>query len=149
MRRYSADGQAAAGTNLTIAELVANGATTRARIYDIMIGSDATPADVATEFNLIRGTVSGAPTTTVTPRALDPSDPASLMSLEVGTFTGQTKTANSSLMNIALNQRATFRWVAVPDGEIVIPAAADNWVGLESIASGGTPNINVTFHWLE
>jgi hypothetical protein len=147
-RRYSADGQTAAGTNLTIAEVVA-ATTTRAWIYDIIIGSDATPADVATEFNIIRGTVSGTPTTTVTPRALDPGNPASLLTLEVGTFSGQTKTANSSLLNIALNQRATFRWVAVPDGEIVVPATADNWVGLESIASGGTPNVNVTFSWAE
>lgn len=149
MRRYAVDGQAAAGTNLTIAEVVAVGATTRARIYDIIVGSDATPADVATEYNIIRGTVSGTPTTTTVPRALDPGDPASLMSLEVGTFSGQTKTANSALLNIALNQRATFRWVAVPDGEIVIPATADNWVGLESIASSGTPNTNVTFMWQE
>lgn len=147
-RRYSADGQTAAGTTLTIAEIVA-ATTTRAWIYDLIIGSDATPADVATEFNIIRGTVSGTPTTTVTPRALDPGNPASLLTLEVGTFSGQTKTANSSLLNIALNQRATFRWVAVPDGEIVVPATSDNWVGLESIASGGTPNINVTFSWLE
>lgn len=149
MRRYAADGQAAAGTNLTIAAVTALGTTTRARIYDFVVGSDATPADVATEFNLIRGTVGGTPTTQVTPRALDPGDPASLMILEVGTFTGQTKTANSSLMNVALNQRATYRWVAVPDGELVIPAATDNWIGLESIASGGTPNTNVTFHWQE
>jgi len=148
MRKYAADGQAAAGTNLTIAELVA-ATTTRGRIYDLIIGSDASPADIATEFNIIRGTVSGTPTTTVTPRALDPADPAALLSLEVGTFTGQTKTSNTSLMNIALNQRATFRWVAVPDGEIVVPATSDNWVGLESIASGGTPNINASFYWQE
>jgi len=148
MRRYAADGQTAAGTNLTIAEVVA-ATTTRGRIYDLIIGSDASPADIATEFNIIRGTVSGTPTTTVTPRALDPADPASLLSLEVGTFTGQTKTSSTSLMNIALNQRATFRWVAVPDGEIIVPATSDNWVGLESIASGGTPNINVSFYWQE
>lgn len=148
MRRFAADGQTAAGTNLTIAELVA-ATTARASIYDIIISSDATPADVATEFNIIRGTVSGTPTTTVTPRALDPADAASALSLEVGTFSGQTKTANSSLLNIALNQRATFRWVAVPDGEFIVPATSDNWVGLESIASGGTPNINASFHWQE
>lgn len=149
MRRYAADGNAAAGTNLTIAEVLAVGNTTRARIYDLVIGSDATPADVATKFNIIRGTVSGTPTTTVTPRALDPGDPASLMSAKVGTFTGQTKTATSSLLNVSLNQRATFRWVSVPDGEMIIPATTDNWIGLESLASGGTPSIGVTFHWLE
>lgn len=149
MRRYSADGNAAAGTNVTIAEIVAVGATTRARIYDIIIGSDTVPADVATKFNIIRGTVSGTPTTTVVPRALDPGDPASLMSGRIGTFSGQTKTATSSLLNISLNQRAAFRWVATPDGEIVIPATTDNWVGLESIGSGGVPNITVTFSWQE
>lgn len=149
MRRYAADGQALAGTNLTIAEVVAVGSTVRARIYDIIIGSDAAPADNGGEYNVIRGTVSGTPTTTVVPRALDPGDPASLMSLEVGTFSGQTKTANSALLNIALNQRATFRWVAVPDGELVTPATTDNWIGLESIGNSGTPNTNVTFHWQE
>jgi hypothetical protein len=123
--------------------------TTRGRIYDILIGSDATPADVATEFNLIRGTVSGTGSSTPTPRALDPADPAALLSAKVGTFSGQTKSSNSSLLNIALNQRATFRWVAAPDGEIVVPATSDNWVGVESIASGGTPNTNVTMHWQE
>ena len=148
MRRYSVDGQTAAGTTLTILEVIA-ATTTRGRIYDIIIGSDAPPADVATEFNIIRGTVSGTGTTSPTGRALDPGDPAALITAKVGTFTGQTKTSNSALLNIALNQRATFRWVAVPDGEIVIPATSDNWVGLESIASGGTPNINATFFWQE
>jgi hypothetical protein len=148
MRRYAIEGQTAAGTTLTILELIA-ATTTRGRIYDILVGSDATPADVATEFNIIRGTVSGTGSSTPTGRALDPADPAALLTAKVGTFTGQTKTSNSAMLNLALNQRATFRWVAVPDGEIVVPATSDNWVGLESIASGGTPNINATFHWQE
>lgn len=149
MRRYSGSGSTAAGTNVTILEVLAVGTTTRARIYDMIVGSDATPADIATKFRVIRGTVSGTPTTTFVPTALDPADPASLMSSKVGTFSGQTKTANSQLAEFALNQRATFRWVAVPDSELVIPATADNWLGLESIASGGTPNTNCTFLWQE
>jgi len=147
MRKYAIEGQAAAGTNLTILQLVA-ATTTRGWIYDIIVGSDATPADVATEFNVIRGTVSGTGTA-VTPRSLDGGNPAALLAGEQGTFTGQTKTASSALLNIALNQRATFRWVAAPGGELVVPATSDNWVGLESIASGGTPNINCTIHYEE
>jgi hypothetical protein len=112
------------------------------------VGSDATPADIATEYNIIRGTVSGTGTA-VTARALDPANPAATIAPEGGTFATQTKTANSSMLNIPLNQRATFRWVAAPGGEIVIPATADNWVGLESIGSGGTPNTNATMHWQE
>lgn len=146
-RRYSIVHQTAAGTNLTILQLVGV-STTRAWIYDIIIGSDATPADVATEFNVIRGTVSGTGTA-ITPRALDPANPAALTSGEGGTIATQTKTSNSSMLDIALNQRATFRWVAVPDGEIVVPATTDNWVGVESIGSGGTPNINCTISYAE
>jgi len=146
-RKYAVEGQTAAGTNLTILELIA-AATTRGWLYDILIGSDATPADVASEFNIIRGTVSGTGASSPTPRALDPGNPAALLSAKVGA-TANTKTANSALLNIALNQRATFRWVAAPGGEIVVPITSDNWVGLESIASGGTPNINATFHWEE
>lgn len=147
MRKYSTDHQTPAGTNLTILELVAS-TTVRGRIYEIAISSDATPADVATEFNIIRGTVSGTGTAT-TENALDSADPAALLSGEGGTFSGQTKTSNSSMYNMALNQRTSFRWVAVPDGEFVVPATSDNWVGVESIASGGTPNINCTLHWQE
>ncbi len=147
--RYSVDGQTAAGSTLTILKIVSPGTTRRGWIYDLVIGSDATPADVATEFNLIRGTVSGTPTSSPTGRALDPGNPAAILLPEAGTFSGQTKTASTSLLNAAVNQRATYRHVFVEGGEIVIPAAADNWVGLESIGSGGTPNINATFHWME
>lgn len=147
-RRYSVVHETAAGTTLTILQVNAAATTTRGWIYDIIIGSDATPADVATQFDVQRGTVSGTGTS-VTPRALDPGNPAAIFAGEGGTFTGQTKTANSAMLSFGLNQRATFRWVAVPDGELVIPATSDNWVGVESIASGGTPNINCTISWQE
>ena len=147
MRRYSASGNSAAGTNVTILEVVAS-TSTRGRIYDIMIGSDQAPADIATKFRLIRGTVAGAGTA-FTPTALDPADPAGLLTAQQGTFTAQTKTANSQMLEIALNQRASYRFVSVPDSEIVIPATASNWVGLESIASGATPTISTTFLYQE
>ena len=147
MRKYAATGQSPAGTNLTILEIVGV-TTTRGWIYDWSIGSDATPADLAGEFDVIRGTVSGTGTS-VTPRALDPGNPASLLSAKSGTFTGQTKTANSDMVNLGLHQRATYRWIAAPGGELVIPATSDNWIGIESIAHGGTPNINTTIHWDE
>lgn len=146
-RRYSAVHETAAGATVTILQVVGV-TTTRAWIYDIIVSSDATPADVATQYDVQRGTVSGTGTS-VTPRALDPGNPAALLSGEGGTFTGQTKTANSAMLSFGLNQRATFRWVAVPDGELVVPATSDNWIGVESIASGGTPNTNCTISWAE
>jgi hypothetical protein len=146
-RNYAAVHETPAGTNLTILQVVGV-TTTRAWIYDILVGSDATPADLAGQFDVIRGTVSGTGTA-VTPRALDPGNPAALLAGEGGTFSGQTKTANSAMLSFGLNQRATFRWVAPPGGELVVPATSDNWVGVESIGHGGTPNINCTIHWQE
>ena len=138
--KYAIEGQTAAGTTLTILELVGV-STRRAWIEYLSISSDATPADVTTEFNVIRGTVSGTGTA-VTPRALDPNNPAAVLSAERGTFTGQTKTASSAMLNVAVHQRSTYQWYATPGGEFIVPATADNWIGIESIASGGTPNIN-------
>lgn len=146
-RKYATTHETAAGTTVTIAELVAS-TSTRGWIYEFCLGSDATPADVATEFNIIRGTVSGTGTA-LDEVALDGGNPAALLAGKGGTFTGQTKTANTSMYELALNQRATFRWVASPGGEFVVPATSDNWVGIESIASGGTPTINATMHWEE
>jgi len=147
MRRYTSPAATAAGSNLTILEVIAS-TSTRIRIYDMIVGSSASPADVATDFNVIRGTVSGSGTS-VTPRKIDSADPSALATSQQGTFTGQTKTSNSSIMDLALNQRATFRWIAPQDGELVVPATSDNWIGLESIASGGTPTINASMYWQE
>jgi len=147
-RAYAVTHETPAGTNLTILELVNPGTAARGWIYDIIIGSDATPADLAGQFDVIRGTVSGTGTA-VTGRPLDPANPAATIAPEGGTIATQTKTANSAMLSIGLNQRATFRWVAAPGGELVIPATTDNWVGVESIGHGGTPNINCTMHWTE
>ncbi len=37
-----------------------------------------------------------------------------------------TQTASAYLLTVPLNQRATFRWVAVPGKELVTPATASN-----------------------
>jgi hypothetical protein len=147
MRRYGATGETPAGTTLTIIQ-VEGKTTTRGWLYDIVLGSDSAPTDVATDFEIIRSTALGTGTS-VTPQALDGGNPAALLTAQRGTFTGQTKTANSQVLKFGLNQRATFRWVAVPGGEIVVPATATAAVLLESLNSGGTPNICATLQWEE
>lgn len=144
---YNAPGVTPAGTNLTIMEVIA-ATTVRGRLSDIVIGSKDTPNDIATEFSIIRGTVSGTGTA-VTPRANDPAEPSAQLTAKQGTFTGQTKTANSAMLDFAWNQRTTFRYPFQPGQEIVIPATSDNWVGLESIGSGSTPSVNATLTWIE
>jgi hypothetical protein len=53
------------------------------------------------------------------------------------------------LLEIELNQRATYTWIANPGREIKSPLGTANGVGLRSIASGGTPSIGTTLVWDE
>lgn len=146
-KKYSGNGSAAAGTDKTILTLI-SAATIRPRLYDLVIASGASPADVATILHLERFTAVGTEDSGFTPLPLDPDDPASAADYGVGVFSVEpTYTASEVLMKIALNQRATFRWVAAPGSELVAPATADNGIGLQSQSSGGTPQQDVTmFH---
>ena len=144
---YSINHKTASGTNLTILCIVGV-STRRYWTKDLWVSSSSAPGDTTSELNVIRGTVSGTGTG-VTPRILDPGNPAALTAGEGGTFTGQTKTASSSLLDISVNQRATVRWMAYPEGELVGPATSDNWIGVESIANASVPVINCTIHYME
>lgn len=148
MRRYSIDGQDTNTASTTILGLT-SAATVKPKIYDVLLGSDATPADNAAEYNLQRYTAAGT-ATSVTPQALDPGDPAALASAGEVHTVEPTYTANAVLLNIMSNQRATFRWVAAPEGEIVLPATAANGVGVQVITvAGSAVNTGVTIHYAE
>jgi len=148
--RLAATHRTPAGTNLTLLEIISSGAVFPQRlwVYDIVLGSDDAPASLAGQFDVIRGTVSGTGTV-VPPRLLDPASPGASSNAKGGTFTGQTKTANSALLSMGLAQRQTLRWVARPGRELVVPATTDAWIGVESIAHGGVPNVNCSIMWSE
>jgi hypothetical protein len=114
-----------------------------------MSGSDATPADAATKLGFRRTTARGTQSASVTPTALDGADPASLLNYDTTWNINPTITASSELLQIAHNQRATFRWVAQPDGELVIPATTAAGLALMSIVASATANYAWTTHWQE
>lgn len=145
-RRYHGRGSAATGTNKTILTLI-SATTIRPFIYDVVVGAVATPADQAARFYLARFTAVGTEGAGFTPVALDPADPASLADYGVGVFTAEpTYTANAIVLQISLNQRATFRWVASPEGELKAPASANNGIGFYSLSSTSTQAHEVSFH---
>lgn len=124
MARYGTDGTRTASTTLSVLELVADGTTARRMsIYDWIMGSGATPADNAFEWQLRRVTAAGTPAggSTVNIEPLDSADVAALADATEGRTTDRTIDADS-LLSIPLNQRASFRWVAAPGGEIITPA---------------------------
>lgn len=109
----------------------------RARLYDWTLGCGASPADNA--FTHIAQRCTTTPTaSSTTPNALDPADTlaSTIQTFQTVTVDG-TLTANAFLLRKALNQRATFRWVAAPYGELVIPATANNGImfGLSAVTT--------------
>jgi hypothetical protein len=123
-------------------------ATIRPALYDLVIGSVATPADAAVKWHVARTTAVGTEGSGFTPIALDPGDPASLADYAVAHSSEPTYTSNAVLLQISMNQRNTFRWVAAPGGEMVAPATASNGLGCKtvSVSTGTTAYEVVMFH---
>ena len=135
-----ADG-VASGTNKTILNIFDPAATPvgRAGIYDVMVGSVASPADQAAKFYLARTTGVGTEGSGFVPNNLDPGGPAGRCDSGVGTFSGEpTYTSNKELLVFSVNQRATFRFVAAPGSEILLAATQNNGAGLKTSSSTST-----------
>jgi hypothetical protein len=134
-RRYGFSGSITSAATKTIWGVTATGAV-RPMIYDILIGSNATPADNSSEWQLLRYTAAGT-STVVTPEKVDSGDPAATATCGKN-HTVEPTYGTVPLLDIALNQRATFRWVAAPGSEFVAPATAANGFGLQCQGIGGS-----------
>jgi hypothetical protein len=148
MARFSADFQRTASTTASLGSIGAVSTTQarRGRIMDIMFGSEATPADAAILWTIQRYTAAGT-STAVTPQKLDPADAAFLGQAGENHTIEPTYTAGEIVLNLPLNQRATFRWVPSPGGEPVWPAQTANGFGIQTdTISTGTPVITATLH---
>lgn len=146
-RKYALVGTGTVGTNKSIIG-VTSAATIRPAVSYMTTGCSATPADLAGRYVVARFTAAGT-STAVTPLALDTGDPASLAAGGSNHSVEPTYTAGGILLQFGLNQRATFQWYAVPGAELMAPATASNGIGLYTIAHGGTPICEGTFHWAE
>ena len=148
-RRYSQTGTENAAAALQSCLNLQGTAAVRPEIYDIMVGQDGSPpADNAIVWNLSRFTV--APTdTAVVPVALEPTDPAATsVAGENGGTTG-TFTAATEFMDLPINQRASYRWVAAPGGHVICPASATNGVGMRVSSPAYTGTAKASFHHTE
>lgn len=150
-RSYSVNGNATntASATLPLINLV-SAATVRPKVYDILMGSDATPADNAAKYAMQRGTTAGTPGSSITPQAIDPGDPVALASAGLAIFgAGPTLTANAFLLQWAQNQRATFRWVAAPTKELVLPAAVNSLNLMALVVGGSSVNMVMSLEYEE
>lgn len=136
-RNYSLNGtNATAGTTTLKTVIQLHGSTlARTRVFDLTLGSIASPNDYVTEWALSRYTAAG----TVTPQTPYPTDPADPAAAAVGgaSATGVNASAEptgvgltTSVLVIPLNLRATFRYVASPGAEFVNTLASANGLAL-------------------
>ena len=122
--------------------------TTRGRLYDFILTCGGTPADNAIQWLARRFTASGTGTA-VTPAEVDLEGPPGLITAEEDHTVEPTYTAAGELVDQIINQRAAFRWVAPPGGELMIPATSDAGIGFAAFHASYTGSAEVSAYWLE
>lgn len=126
---------------------IEGGTDQRPQIYDWTSGFGGTPADNAITLRWQR-TSAAATMTAVVSEPLDTADAVSLATV------GENVTVEGTLAGIPIfeqiiNQRATYRWVAAPGGEIVIPATANAGVSWAAFHASYTGSHEVTAHFVD
>lgn len=135
MAKYAIECNRTASTSASLGTVTADSTRPRrGKLYDLIIGSEASPADNAFRYIVQRCTAAGT-STSVTPQPLDPADATTEMDAGENHTIEPTYTSNAILLPISVNQRATFRWVAPPGGELVFPATAANGLGIQTPTS--------------
>jgi hypothetical protein len=120
----------------------------RIKVYDVLIGTNGTPADNFVEFDISRVTVAST-ATTLAAAPLDPADAAAITLATVNSSTHGTITTGTNLFYVGVNQRASYRWVAAPGGELVSPATSANGFQLRARSGGYTGTATGTIHFEE
>lgn len=118
----------------------------RIKVYDLLFGTTGTPADNYVTWDVSRMTAAGTGTST-TPTILDPADSAALTVATSNYTVEPTVTAASSLLNVGVNQRASYRWVAAPGSELVAPATNLAGFVVRALSGGytGTASASMMF----
>ena len=143
--------QAMTTTYKTLAALTAaTGATTlrRAYIYDVMFGADGTPADNVLTYKVDRQTTVGTGTAAAG-ALIDPNDAAGLITETVNHTIEPAVTAATQLIELPTNQRASYRWVAAPGGELIVPNVDVNGIGARAKSPAYTGTAVCTIHYYE
>jgi len=157
MAKYGfSNGNAGSAQNLTttyktLLDLTAaTGATTlrRAWVYDLLFGVDGTPADNVVVWKVDRQTSTGT-RSAIVPPPLDFADAAALITCGGNTTIEGIVTAATQLLEVAVNQRASYRWVAAPGGELVVPATNVAGLGVRAKSPGYTSTATAAAHFLE
>ena len=124
----------------------------RGKVYDLLIGTNGTPADNFMEWDISRVTVvstsSVAAGTLVAAPPLDAADAAALTICTVNS-TGAPTISVPNIFYVGVNQRASYRWVAAPGSELVWPATSSAGFALRARSGGYTGTATGTWMFQE
>ncbi len=133
--------QACSATYKTLVNVYASSGTAlrRGKIYDLLVGTNGTPADNYMEWDVSRFSVTiSISATAATPSPLDTADSAMLGVSLANSTADSTYLTGASVFYVGVNQRASYRWVAAPGSELVYPATALNGLALRTRSGGYT-----------
>ena len=127
------------------------GAYRRQKLYDILIGTNGVPADNYMEFDVERATITAtaaAFTSFISSLSsnftFDPADTNIVAGIAINSTAEGGLSPVSEAWYIGINQRASYRWVAAPGSEIVLPAVSSNALQLRSRSGGYTGTATAT-----
>ena len=125
-------------------------ATERGWVYDALFSQGGAAGDGTIRWELNRAVTSATGAAAVE-NGLDPDGPAAELLSEEEITVGPTVTVDTQMLDFDLNQRASFRWVASPDGEIIVPATAAAGIMITASNQGAvyTGIARCTLHWEE
>jgi hypothetical protein len=123
--------------------------TVRPELYDLVWSHGAAPADTVIQWLVRRFDTADGTATGVTPGPLDPGAPASGLTVLEDHSVEPTDAGVVPLYDMDLNQRATFRWVAAPGGEIKFSAVATEGIYITPVSTTYALAASVTAHWIE
>lgn len=118
----------------------------RYQIYEVEFGQTGSLAstDIQVQWDLSRTpATAGITGSSVVPSPFDPGDGAPIVGLYFNNLTAEPTNytgagAGLSLKNWGINQRGSYRWRALDDGDnIVIPATIQAGVGIRELSAGG------------
>lgn len=125
----------------------------RMKVFDINMGAQSAPASTDTNIQFDLSRVSAAGTSTAF--TLLPLDPADATWTSVGgvnhTVEPTLVAAGTSIFNIAMNQRAPYRWQTYlgSGAELMMPATASNGFAFRALSAGYTGAAGGTIYFME
>lgn len=115
---------------------------------EILFSHLGTPSDNSLDWVIQRVTAEGT-ATGVVPTRMDLADAESDMNAGENHTSEPTYTATEELLEITLNTRASFRWVAVPGGDLVTPATNEAGWGIVAFHASKTTDYGAQAWWVE